>query len=43
MPKLDDPNEKLKLNTAFDSGSVLHKLIPQPNTIKMARDGAGGV
>jgi len=43
VPKLDDPNEKLQLNGAFESNSVLHNVIPQPNTIKMAREGAGGV
>ena len=30
VPKLDDPNEVLRLNTDFESANIKQNLIPQP-------------
>lgn len=38
IPKLDDPNEKLKLNEAFESPNIKQNLIPQPALGKMPSD-----
>jgi len=38
IPKLDDPNEILKLNPAFESPNIMQNLIPQPALGKMPTD-----
>ena len=35
MPKLDDPNETLKLNSDFDSNNIKQNLIPQQSLAKI--------